>query len=138
MAIVKYKPTSNGRRNMSTLSNDKITKTKPEKSLLAPLNKKGGRKAPRFAGNPVISPYLLAGRHPMLSELDVFATLIRQRARRFAGRLTGRLALAAARLLFIGLQAALDNRFDMLHCNPSKCNGAKLIAAYRLYNTSLS
>ena len=43
MAIVKYKPTSNGRRNMSTLSNDKITKTKPEKSLLAPLNKKGGR-----------------------------------------------------------------------------------------------
>ena len=43
MAIIKYKPTSNGRRNMSTLSNDKITKTKPEKSLLAPLNKKGGR-----------------------------------------------------------------------------------------------
>ena len=43
MAIVKYKPTSNGRRNMSTLSNDNITKTKPEKSLLAPLNKKGGR-----------------------------------------------------------------------------------------------
>ena len=26
MAIVKYKPTSNGRRNMSTLSNDVITK----------------------------------------------------------------------------------------------------------------
>ena len=43
MAIEKYRPTTNGRRNMSTLSNDKITKTKPEKSLLAPLNKKGGR-----------------------------------------------------------------------------------------------
>ena len=43
MAIVKYKPTSNGRRNMSTLSNDRITKSTPEKSLLAPLNKKGGR-----------------------------------------------------------------------------------------------
>ena len=43
MAIKKYKPTSNGRRNMSTLSNDKITKKTPEKSLLAPLNKKGGR-----------------------------------------------------------------------------------------------
>ena len=28
---------------MSTLSNDKITKKTPEKSLLAPLNKKGGR-----------------------------------------------------------------------------------------------
>ena len=43
MAIVKYKPTSNGRRNMSTLSNDVITTSTPEKSLLAPLNKKGGR-----------------------------------------------------------------------------------------------
>ena len=43
MAIVKYKPTTNGRRNMSTLSNDVITKKTPEKSLLAPLNKKGGR-----------------------------------------------------------------------------------------------
>ena len=43
MAIIKYKPTSNGRRNMSTLSNDRITKATPEKSLLAPLNKKGGR-----------------------------------------------------------------------------------------------
>ncbi|MCR4951611.1 MAG: 50S ribosomal protein L2 [Solobacterium sp.] len=43
MAIVKYKPTSNGRRNMTALSNEKITSSKPEKSLLAPLNKKGGR-----------------------------------------------------------------------------------------------
>ncbi len=43
MAIVKYKPTTNGRRNMSTLSNDAITKSTPEKSLLVPLNKKGGR-----------------------------------------------------------------------------------------------
>ena len=43
MAIVKYKPTSNGRRNMTSLSRDNITKQTPEKSLLAPLNKKGGR-----------------------------------------------------------------------------------------------
>ena len=43
MAIVKYKPTSNGRRNMTALSNERITKSTPEKSLLAPLNKKGGR-----------------------------------------------------------------------------------------------
>ena len=43
MAIVKYKPTSNGRRNMTTMSRDAVTKDKPEKSLLAPLNKKGGR-----------------------------------------------------------------------------------------------
>ncbi len=44
MAIVKYKPTSNGRRNMSTLDNrGRLSKVEPEKSLLAPLNKKAGR-----------------------------------------------------------------------------------------------
>lgn len=43
MAIKKYKPTTNGRRGMSTLLNEEITTSTPEKSLLAPLNKKGGR-----------------------------------------------------------------------------------------------
>ena len=43
MAIKYYKPTTNGRRNMSTLVNTDITTDKPEKSLLAPLTKKGGR-----------------------------------------------------------------------------------------------
>jgi len=43
MAIKKYNPTTNGRRNMSTLVNEDITTSTPEKSLLAPLNKKGGR-----------------------------------------------------------------------------------------------
>ncbi|GEL78065.1 50S ribosomal protein L2 [Tenuibacillus multivorans] len=43
MAIKKYKPTSNGRRNMSTLTNDEITTSKPEKSLLAPVKKRAGR-----------------------------------------------------------------------------------------------
>ena len=43
MAIVKYKQTSNGRRNMTALSNERITKSTPEKSLLAPLHRKGGR-----------------------------------------------------------------------------------------------
>ncbi|WP_017729595.1 50S ribosomal protein L2 [Halalkalibacterium ligniniphilum] len=43
MAIKKYKPTSAGRRGMSTLDNREITTDKPEKSLLAPLHKKGGR-----------------------------------------------------------------------------------------------
>ena len=43
MAIKKYKPTTNGRRNMSVLSFDEITTNKPEKSLLAPLSKKAGR-----------------------------------------------------------------------------------------------
>ena len=43
MAIKKYKPTSNGRRNMTTLMNEEITTDKPEKSLLAPLKKRAGR-----------------------------------------------------------------------------------------------
>ena len=34
MAIKKYKPTTNGRRGMSTLTNDEITTSTPEKSLL--------------------------------------------------------------------------------------------------------
>ncbi|MDY6064880.1 MAG: 50S ribosomal protein L2 [Finegoldia sp.] len=42
-AIKKYKPTSAGRRGMTVLSFDEITKTSPEKSLTAPLTKSGGR-----------------------------------------------------------------------------------------------
>lgn len=43
MAIKKYKPTSNGRRGMTTSDFAEITTDQPEKSLLAPLHKKGGR-----------------------------------------------------------------------------------------------
>ncbi len=43
MAVRKYKPTSNGRRNMSVLVFDEITTDTPEKSLLAPNKKNGGR-----------------------------------------------------------------------------------------------
>ena len=43
MAIKKYKPTSNGRRNMTASDFAEITTSTPEKSLLAPLSKKGGR-----------------------------------------------------------------------------------------------
>ncbi|MBP3953411.1 50S ribosomal protein L2 [Bacillus suaedae] len=43
MAIKKYKPTSAGRRGMSVLDYADLTTDKPEKSLLAPLHKKGGR-----------------------------------------------------------------------------------------------
>ena len=42
MAIRVYKPTSAGRRNASVNMNEALTKKKPEKSLLRPLNKKGG------------------------------------------------------------------------------------------------
>lgn len=44
MGIKKYNPTTNARRNMSVLNYNAIVTTyKPEKSLLAPLKKKGGR-----------------------------------------------------------------------------------------------
>ncbi|KUP04788.1 50S ribosomal protein L2 [Bacillus coahuilensis p1.1.43] len=43
MAIKKYKPTSNGRRNMTTSDFAEITTSTPEKSLLQPLPKKAGR-----------------------------------------------------------------------------------------------
>lgn len=43
MAIKIYKPTTNGRRNMSTLINDEITTSTPEKGLLAPIKRNGGR-----------------------------------------------------------------------------------------------
>ena len=43
MAIKKYKPTSNGRRNMTSLDFAEITTNKPEKSLLAPMKRKAGR-----------------------------------------------------------------------------------------------
>ena len=38
-----YRPTSPGRRGMSSSTFEEITKSKPEKSLLLPLKKRGGR-----------------------------------------------------------------------------------------------
>ncbi len=43
MAIKAYKPTTPGRRGMTALKNEEITTSQPERSLLEPLNKKGGR-----------------------------------------------------------------------------------------------
>ena len=43
MAIKKYKPTSNGRRNMTSSDFAEITTSKPEKSLLSPLKNNAGR-----------------------------------------------------------------------------------------------
>ena len=43
MAIKKYKPTTNGRRGMSTLANEELTGSKPTKSLLVKKTKTGGR-----------------------------------------------------------------------------------------------
>ena len=44
MAAIKvYKPTTNGRRNMTALTYEEVTTSTPEKSLLAPLKKHSGR-----------------------------------------------------------------------------------------------
>ena len=43
MALKTYRPTSPGRRGMSSSSFEEITKDKPEKSLVSPLKKRGGR-----------------------------------------------------------------------------------------------
>ena len=43
MAIRTYKPTSAGRRSMTSLTYEEITTNKPEKSLLVNLTKTGGR-----------------------------------------------------------------------------------------------
>ena len=43
MAIRSYKPTTNARRKMSTLVNEEITKSTPEKSLVVSMKKISGR-----------------------------------------------------------------------------------------------
>ena len=43
MAYKKHKSTSNGRRGMTVLDFKDVTNKKPEKSLIAPIHKKGGR-----------------------------------------------------------------------------------------------
>jgi large subunit ribosomal protein L2 len=43
MATKVYKPTSPGRRGMTGLTFEEITRSKPERSLLAPLKRKAGR-----------------------------------------------------------------------------------------------
>ncbi|MEW6622245.1 MAG: 50S ribosomal protein L2 [Bacillota bacterium] len=45
MAIKKFKPTSPGRRQMTVSTFEEITTNKPEKSLLVPLKRTGGRNA---------------------------------------------------------------------------------------------
>jgi large subunit ribosomal protein L2 len=43
MALKVYRPTSPGRRGMSGSTFEEITKSRPEKSLIKPLKKRGGR-----------------------------------------------------------------------------------------------
>ena len=53
MGIKKYNPTTPSRRWGSVLDYSEITKTKPEKSLLEPLPKHGGRN--NHGGSPAAS-----------------------------------------------------------------------------------
>jgi large subunit ribosomal protein L2 len=43
MPVKKYKPTTPGQRGMTGYTFEEITKSKPERSLIKPLRKKGGR-----------------------------------------------------------------------------------------------
>lgn len=43
MGIRKFKPITPGRRHMTIPTYEEVTKTEPERSLLAPIRKKGGR-----------------------------------------------------------------------------------------------
>ncbi|MCB0133349.1 MAG: 50S ribosomal protein L2, partial [Caldilineaceae bacterium] len=43
MPVKIYRPTSPGRRDMSVSSFEEITRKAPERSLLAPLRRTGGR-----------------------------------------------------------------------------------------------
>ena len=43
MAIKHYKPTTNGRRGMTTLANEELTTSKPTKSLVKSIARTGGR-----------------------------------------------------------------------------------------------
>lgn len=45
MAVKKYKPTTPSRRGMTGYTFDEITKSKPERSLITPNRKRGGRNA---------------------------------------------------------------------------------------------
>ncbi len=45
MAVKKYKPTTPGQRGMTSYTFEEITRAKPERSLIAPLRRHGGRNA---------------------------------------------------------------------------------------------
>jgi large subunit ribosomal protein L2 len=43
MGVKKYKPTTPGQRGMTGYTFEEITKTRPERALIRPLRKSGGR-----------------------------------------------------------------------------------------------
>lgn len=109
------------------------------RSLHFYLNNKKATRVPRFRPDNADIVML-----PLPDFL--LTTLVCKCAGSFAGGLTGRLALAAAHLFSFFLQAALQDRFDMLHtillirvlCSPTdplaKRGAVITKAATRLYN----
>ena len=90
MPIRRYKPTSPGRRFMSVSTFEEVTKSEPEKSLLAPLTKKGGRNA-----NGRITTRHQGGGHKRRYRIIDFKrrrTACRPRSRRSSTTRTGRRA----------------------------------------------
>ena len=53
MALKKFNPTSPGRRFMTALTFDEITKDRPEKALTEPKKRSGGRNIP---GLKIVDP----------------------------------------------------------------------------------
>jgi large subunit ribosomal protein L2 len=66
MGIIKFKPTTPSRRHMSGPDFSEITKNKPEKSLLLPLKKTGGRNA----YGRITSRFIGGGHKRMLRIID--------------------------------------------------------------------
>lgn len=66
MGIKIYKPTSAGRRNMTTLTFEEITRTKPERSLVIPKKERAGR---NFRGTVTVRHHG-AGNKRMIRILD--------------------------------------------------------------------
>ena len=80
MGIRKYKPTSPGRRLASVSDFADITRAEPEKSLLKPLKKTGGRNA--FIAFSAVAPVSIFAR------ANCRRSRCRDRARRTATGLT--------------------------------------------------
>ena len=81
MAIKKFKPTSPGRRQMTSSTFEEITTSTPEKSLLVPGKKSGGRNnagriTQRHSGGGHKQRYRLIGQHGGVSAGEMRVPLV--------------------------------------------------------------
>ncbi|MHB8155231.1 MAG: 50S ribosomal protein L2 [Candidatus Omnitrophota bacterium] len=77
MGIIKFKPTTPSRRHMSGPDFKEITKNKPERSLLLPLKKTGGRNA----HGRITTRHIGGGHKRMLRIIDFKRNLLDQPAK---------------------------------------------------------